>query len=327
MNKQSGHIKLEATLGDITYYKRNGKYLVKRKSCVSSKRLKYSPQYAALRQYQRDFGQASRGGKLIRNAFGSLVSGMTDGNCIGRMTGRVLKVIQSDQANPSGQRSIPNGNLDLLKGFEFNESCSLGQVLKAPFMLAPNAGNDTVSLEIPGFNPATHLRFPQNASHFQVFIGIAAIDFDKASYQSVIAETRPLSVESDADEPISLRCQLSDAGMDPRLLVVGIRFSESISGVYEPIRNAGYQALQIVEVLKPAERPDPVLPAPTIDASLAKTELGTAKAGFRAAGTEAAYSVTPDCRSSKGQKLAKAIACEQEIFRLMRFRTPYYNGT
>ena len=274
MNLQSGHIKIEATLGDITYYKRNGVYLVKRKSRVSSLRLKNSPQYAALRQHQKDFGQASRGGKLIRSAFASLVSGMTDGNSIGRMTSRVLKVLQSDPDNPSGHRSIPNGNLDLLKGFEFNESCPLDQALKAPFRLIQDTQTGAVSLEIPGFNSKKLLRFPQKASHFQVVFGMAAMDFDTSAYQAVIAETQPVSLKSGCTEPIVLSCQLQDNGMDPRLLVVGIRFSQYIGGAYEPILNAGYQALSIVEVKKPEELLELVVSDLTVDDPVAKKDSG-----------------------------------------------------
>jgi len=250
MNKQSGPIKIQATINDLTYYKRKGEYLVKSKSSVSSKRLKYSPEYAALRQHQQDFGLASTGGKLIRLAFAPLIAPVADFNCVSRLTANVLKVLQSVQANPSGKRNILDGDLNMLKGFEFNAQCGLSQVLRKSIKLTANAGNVSVSIEIPEFVPSRHLKSPQVSSHFQMILGMAATDFNNASYQSAFAETAQMPVKSSLGNTLSITCALGEMTSDPVLIVVGMRFSQLNSVVYEPVLNSGYQALSIVEVLK-----------------------------------------------------------------------------
>ena len=275
MKRQSGTIKLEATLDDLTYYKRNGVFLVKKKSAVSRSRLKYSPQYAAFRQHQQDFSRAARGGKLIRNALASLAAPVSDANCVARMTTAVLNVIQSDHTNPVGQRSVLNGDLNLLKGFEFNTGCALTQVLKAPFRLKTVAATNSVSLEIPVFKAAKHLRSPRNASHFQVVLGVASMDFNSGTYQTAFSETGQMSAKSSLGTSLSLNCLFHEFSTNPLLVVVGLRFSQYINGSYEPIQNGGYQALSMVGVLKPEQLPAPVVPGPLTDEAMSLSTLDT----------------------------------------------------
>ena len=283
MNKQSGPIKIEATLGDITYYKRKGVYMVKRKSAVSRHRLKYSPQYAAFRQHQQDFGQASSGGKLIRSAFAPLVNSIADWTVCPRLTSRVLHVIKSDLAHPPGTRNMLPDHLELLKGFEFNAECSLSQVLMAPFSFSSDATNGTLRLEIPSFVAARHLRSPQHSSHFQLVLGVASMDFSMCRYQSVVAETGQMPVNSAAAQRISLNAQLSGTGADPQMVVLGVRFSQYINGVYEPVQNAGYQALRIVEIIVPGNLFGSMNTDPSAGASFDDRASGNGTTGGRAA--------------------------------------------
>jgi len=260
MKKQTGHIKLEATIDNLTYYKRNGEYLVKKKSAVSRTRLKYSPQYAAFRQHQRDFGQAAKGGKLIRKAFAPLVQEVADWNCVGRLTKTVLNVIQSDLVNPQEQRRITDGNLELLRGFEFNAGCTLSQVLNAPFSLREDINIGLLSLEIPGFIPSKQLRSPKEASHFQVVMGVGTMDFSGCTYLTAFAETAWMPVDGSSGNTISLVCNLSKTVPNPMFVVAGVRFFQAINGIFEPIFNAGYQALSLVMVLKSGQVVSPVNP-------------------------------------------------------------------
>jgi len=250
MNRQTGPIKIQATLGDVTYYKRNGVYLVKRKSVVSRNRLKYSREYEAFRRHQQEFGQASIGGKWIRNAFAPLLEGLTDPNCVGRLTKSVLNVIQSDPVNPAGQRMIQDGDLGLLNGFEFNARCALSQVLKVPIQLETDSTTGSVILGIQYFIPARHLRYPKIASHFQLVLGIASMNVSSGQYQTNFAETVPMPVKSNLSSTLSISCALSQATTDPVMIVVGVRFSQLVSGVYEPVLNAKFLALGIVQIMK-----------------------------------------------------------------------------
>jgi len=250
MNRQSGPIMIQATLGDITYYKRNGVFLVKRKSAVSRTRLKNSPQYAVFRQHQKDFSTAASGGKLIRYAFKDLVAPVADSYCVSRMTTHVLKVIQSDASNPVGERRILNGNLDLLTGFEFNAGCALDQVLLAPIKLSKDPANGIVSLDITSINPSRQIKSPKAASHFQVVFGWTSVDFSTGDYKSTFEESVWIPLDSTASTPLSLSCSLDNANTGTLILVVGLRFSQRINDVYEPVLNSEFQALKIVEVIK-----------------------------------------------------------------------------
>jgi len=233
MKIQSGHIKLEATIGDLTYYRKNGKYLVKRKSCVSRTRLKYSPQYAAFRQHQKDFGQASSGSKLIRSAVAPVMEGLADSYCASRLTARLLTVIKSDQGNSSGQRIIQDRNLAMLKGFEFNKKCALSRLLKAPIRLTGDSGSRSVSLQISEFIPSRLIQFPKSASHCQLVMGIVSVDFETGMYQSAFKESEWIPVDRRNGDMLTLTGGFQDTIAHPVIVVAGLRFSQFVSGEYE----------------------------------------------------------------------------------------------
>jgi len=249
MNNQTGVIKIQATMDDVTFYKRNGKYMVKKKSGVSKSRIMTSPKFALLRKHTADFTQAATGGKLIRNAFASLLHGVADINCVPRLTARVLEVIQSDSSHPVGQRLILSGNLDLLQDFAFNAASSLSNILTAPSTLTADASTGAASLQVPTFVPAKNLKFPKEATHFQVVLGSAFIDFDTKTFVSTFAETAQIPVDAAASGDLSLNCSLAVNGTKPMVVVIGVSFSQLISGVYEPLQNSNYLPLNIVEVV------------------------------------------------------------------------------
>ena len=69
MAKQKGIIKLEGTLGDITFYKSQDGHLAKTKGGVSADRIKNYATFARTRENGEEFGRASVAGKILRMAF------------------------------------------------------------------------------------------------------------------------------------------------------------------------------------------------------------------------------------------------------------------
>lgn len=60
MAKQAGLIKLTGTIGNITFYKMNGKYYARSKSSLTAKRVKKDPAFERTRMYAQRLGLASK---------------------------------------------------------------------------------------------------------------------------------------------------------------------------------------------------------------------------------------------------------------------------
>ena len=60
MAKQSGHIFIQGTLDDITYYKMDGVYYVRMKSSLSREKVLKSPRFERTRQHASQLAEASK---------------------------------------------------------------------------------------------------------------------------------------------------------------------------------------------------------------------------------------------------------------------------
>ena len=60
MAKQVGHILIEGTLGDLTYYKMDGVYYDRKKSSLSRKKVLNSPRFERTRQHASQLAEASK---------------------------------------------------------------------------------------------------------------------------------------------------------------------------------------------------------------------------------------------------------------------------
>jgi hypothetical protein len=56
MAKQEGTFKINGTIGDLTFYKSSGQYLVRQKGGVSGDRIKNDPNFARTRENNNEFG-------------------------------------------------------------------------------------------------------------------------------------------------------------------------------------------------------------------------------------------------------------------------------
>lgn len=136
MAKQKGIIKLEGTIGDITFHKSRDGYIAKEKSSVSAERIANDPAFERTRENGAEFGRAGKAGKILRNSLRSVLQKAKDGRMVSRLTKEMVKVIQADVINTRGKRNVIDGEAELLTGFDFNTHARLSTTLFAPFTAA-----------------------------------------------------------------------------------------------------------------------------------------------------------------------------------------------
>jgi hypothetical protein len=153
MARQRGIMKLEGTIGDITFYKSKDGYLAKEKGGIPADRIANDPNFQRTRENGAEFGRAGIAGKVLRNALRGLLQNAKDPRVVSRLTTEFVKVIQADVTSQRGLRNVIDGEAELLEGFDFNINAKLGTTLYAPFTA-------TINRVTGELQPTLHLSFP-----------------------------------------------------------------------------------------------------------------------------------------------------------------------
>ncbi|RLJ72652.1 hypothetical protein [Pedobacter alluvionis] len=118
MASQNGIIKINGQLGDLVFYKRGNTDVVRQKAV-------HKQQTEASKKSSRDFGTASRNAAYIRKAFAPLVKLYDYGDLLNRLNKRFIEIFKTIPAEQAGNKKLIDGDIPLLKGFEFNSSKAL----------------------------------------------------------------------------------------------------------------------------------------------------------------------------------------------------------
>jgi hypothetical protein len=222
MAKQKGIIKLDGTIGGITFYKTTEDgYLAREKGGVSADKIANDPAFQRTRENGEEFGRAGKAGKLLRNAIRAMLQNAADSRMVSRLTQKMVEVIQEDTTNARGLRNVIDGEAELLEGFEFNISGKLGTTLYAPFSAIIDRVAGTLTANIPAFVPINMLAAP----------GGSVLPWDAT-----------------ATAVINLANTVTANSTKPLFLALGIEFYQEVNGQMYPLKNGAYNALALVKV-------------------------------------------------------------------------------
>lgn len=192
----------EGSIGELSFYKRNGKTIVRKKGGPSAKQIKNAASCRAIRDSNRAFGSASRICALIRRSIGKNWNAYCDSDLTGRLTGQLKKLIERCGGIRGEQLVHLATHPEELKGFEFNKHCSFVSRCTAPLTVTFSADRNTAVLQTT-FRPAADIVAPSGASSFQLVytllrLPVYGINETKKHYQPLNAsETASEQVTSD----------------------------------------------------------------------------------------------------------------------------------
>ena len=127
---QSGIIKIEGTIGGLTFYKVGNQYFVKGKSSLTRERVLNDEGFERTRENAGEFGCAAKAGKLVRLALRRYLDGIVDKGLMQRLLKGFLGVVKLDGVSERGQRNVDLGLLNGgLVGFEFNRDFEVGKLV------------------------------------------------------------------------------------------------------------------------------------------------------------------------------------------------------
>ena len=249
MAKQKGIIKLDGTIGGITFYKTTEDgYLAREKGGVSADKIANDPAFQRTRENGEEFGRAGKAGKLLRNAIRAMLQNAADSRMVSRLTQKMVEVIQEDTTNARGLRNVIDGEAELLEGFEFNISGKLGTTLYAPFSAIIDRVAGTLTANIPAFVPINMLAAPGGSTHFKIVSAGAEIDFENETFVMDNQATAVLPWDATATAVINLANTVTANSTKPLFLALGIEFYQEVNGQMYPLKNGAYNALALVKV-------------------------------------------------------------------------------
>jgi len=248
MAKQKGIIKLDGTIGDITFYKSKDGYLAREKGGIPADRIANDPAFQRTRENGAEFGRAGKAGKVLRNAIRALLQNASDSRVVSRLTTLMVKVIQEDVTNTRGLRNVIDGEAELLEGFEFNINGKLGTTLYAPFTGVIDRVAGTLVANLPAFVPANMIAAPGGTTHFKIISAGAEIDFENESFIVDSQETVILPWDNAATAVINLANAVTVNSTHPLFLALGISFYQQVNGQMYPLKNGAFNALSLVKV-------------------------------------------------------------------------------
>ncbi|MBI9063506.1 MAG: hypothetical protein JEZ14_16105 [Marinilabiliaceae bacterium] len=251
MARQKGIIKLEGRVGDLSFYKSGGDYYARTKGGVDGDRIKKDPAYARTRENGAEFGSAGKAGKVLRNALKGPISKSADKRVASRLSKQMLQVIQADDTNLRGERTVMEGDLTLLKGFEFNKAIGLESVVTVPYTVSFDRATGDATVTIPAFDSKNEISVVEGATHFRFVAGIAAIDFANQSYEVDVTETADITYGSVIGLATLLQTSLTANSTLPIFMVFGVEYYQSVNGQMYPLNNKESNPLAMVLVDTP----------------------------------------------------------------------------
>ena len=204
MAKVTGIIKLEGMIDDMIFYKDQGrKNLVKKKQqkFVTPEMFHNSPNFKKVRDHGKEFGQAGKKVAIFRRLVYDFNENAKDYSYPGRVTKLLLEIIKEDTVHEAGARNLSQGMreegvAEYLEGFEGNKFRTLKQVLLTPWQWDETTGY----ISINGFNPLTHIDWPEKATHVQLCAGRTRWDFEGRAFETHYSDLHTFEKEDTAHD-------------------------------------------------------------------------------------------------------------------------------
>ena len=245
MARQKGIIQIEGTVGNLVF-KRDG--IVSQKGGGSQDTFRNSPSMERTRENASEFGRAGSAGKVLRLSLRQVLQNTSDRYMVSRLTKKMREIIATDETNDRGQRGILDGEVELLRGFEFNENARLGTVAFNAYTPDIQRTSGVNKISLADFVPSRDLVGPSGTTHLRFVAGIASVDFEAATFETKYTETSFLTYSTTSVAAQDLALPLTASSTHPIIMVLGVEFYQDVNGKKYPLNNGAYNGLAVVAV-------------------------------------------------------------------------------
>lgn len=252
MARLEGLIKLNGTVGDLSFYKTkaNGTQ-VRMKGGVSGDRIANDPAFVRTRENGAEFGRAQQLGKKLRELLRDALFQNADSRFSYRLANRLLKVIQMDNVQVRGERTLIAENMILLQDLECNERASLSGITLKPVSFGYDRSTGEGTLACDQLIPKHHISQLAGATHVQYTLVLQEFSGDETDLRPVIQ--RSAFIDLNEVEPVELEVMASltaDASKTV-ILLASTGYYQHVNGAYYPLANGLYNAMTVKRVYVP----------------------------------------------------------------------------
>jgi hypothetical protein len=248
MASQMGMFPFRGKMGNIVFYKLNGKWVARTIGSGTAEQIATEPRFQRTRESNSDFGRAMRASQAMRATFRPLSHTNSDKLLGRRLLVTMISVIKSDHKSARGLRNVLDGRLELFEGFEFNENGKLPNTIRAPYKPAIDRVTGEMKISIPSFIPQKMVSAPEAATHFKLISAGSALDFDSKKPEVSLDSSVELPLNNVATGEIVLQNMVPANSTHPLFLVLGIEFYQQVNQVMYRLRDESFNALAVVKV-------------------------------------------------------------------------------
>ena len=184
MARQDSNHPFVGRIDDLIYYKRNGKYFVRKAGSPSKEKIKTAPEFEKTRKLNKEFGGCAKAGHDLRKALSSLLPDHSDQDLTGRLVGLFSKVIKNGKGECGSRMIEVVNNRAIIKNFQFKKKVSFDKVFSERLQFSSSFKRKQVRLNINTFDPSVSFGKLNGITHFRLFLVIVAFSdfkFDKRS--------------------------------------------------------------------------------------------------------------------------------------------------
>jgi len=255
---QKGFLHIRGRLGDLIFYKRLNKDVVRNKASEK-------PQTENSKRSARDFGTASKYGAYIRQVFHPLVIFYGEASLMNRLNSRLIAVLKTIPKEKAGAKKLIDGNISLLTGFEFNQATPFSKLWLKPteFNIVDR---QAIRLSLPEENLRNLVKPYAKATHIILQAIIFNFELDGDEYEEVRVKDLSIPLNLDHFSGKALNVTLNLNGDRAVLIALGVHYTDdsAFGGVKQiackiahAIQIRDGQIVNFVEVPKEKIIPEP----------------------------------------------------------------------
>ncbi|GAB3654942.1 hypothetical protein GCM10028791_25900 [Echinicola sediminis] len=244
MARQSSFIKLEGTIGDVTFYKGKNGYKARQKGGVSKERILKDEKFRRTRENLAEFARAATAAKLLKRAFQEIVARARDTRTHNRLYRQTLKVLKSDLVSDRGERKVEEGDISLFTGFQFSSAAVFESLVFADHTTQDNGTQLTVTMQ--PFVPTRYLAKPEGATHFRMFLVAASANFLEQTKASKVASSTEYEIGEQEVADLELTVDKNQLTGGDHFYALGIEFFQQTNGKIYTLNNGAHNGAVVI---------------------------------------------------------------------------------
>jgi hypothetical protein len=217
---------------------------------VSGDRVKNDSAFERTRENMAEFSRAGKAAKLLRTIFRDVTINAKDRVTQARLVKVMSRTIIGDSINERGARTVNNGDLLQLLGFNFNVKAGISDSLFVRCPLNFNRATGEVTLNIPSFVPRNNVQQARGVTHFRLVAAAASINFDTEQYEYAMQGTAELPYNSDPTQASTLTLALPANSTGIVVAVLGIEYYQKVNSRSYALKTGDHNATSVVLVDK-----------------------------------------------------------------------------